>query len=103
MSLVFQKVEGEEDHESLVSVLLHGKVIGTVWRDNSRVYTTTGLPTPRFNKRWFAHLAGTEEDEIIGKGMARAGTRKGDGYFDRHSAVRTLLDTHTEAATAKAE
>lgn len=103
MALVFAKVTGEEDDETLVSVVLNGKIIGTTWRDKSRVYTMAGLPTPRFNNRWFAHLAGTDDDVVIGKGMARAGSRKGDGYFDRHAAVRALLDAREEAAKAKAE
>ena len=101
MSLVFEKVVGEEDDEFLVSVVLNGKVIGTTWRDRSRVYTTAGVPTPRFVNRWFSRLEGADDDEIIGKGMARAGTRKGDGYFDRHAAVRALLDASTEATAAK--
>jgi hypothetical protein len=65
--------------------------MGVVWRQKSRVFDSHSRPTPRFNNRWFARREGADDSDIIGKGMARATSRKGDGYFDRFHAVEALL------------
>lgn len=96
MSLIFEKVPDEED-ESMVRVMLNGKSQGVVWRQKSRVFDSYGRPTPKFNYRWFGRREGADEDEIIGKGMARATSRKGDGYFDRFRAVEALMKSNKDS------
>lgn len=88
MSFTFKEVP-DQDNETLVDVLVNGKVIGQTWRESSRVFNARGLPTPNFRNRWFAQRAG--EEDIVGKGEARATSRKGDGFFDRFSAVAAML------------
>lgn len=100
MSLVFEKVSEEEEDDMVFRVVLNGKPKGVVWRQKSRVFDSYGRPTPRFNNRWFARLEGADEDEIIGKGIARASSRKGDGYFDRFHAVEALLKSENQDTNA---
>lgn len=98
MSFKFEAVP-DQDNETMVSVVINGTIVGTAWLDSSRVYDRAGRPTPRFNKRWFARLDGS--DDIIGKGEARATSRKGDGFFDRHSAVEALLQVRDQARSER--
>lgn len=93
MAMSFEPVEdGEGDDDTCVRIMVNGQSRGMVWCDRSRVFDLRGRPTPRFNRRWFGRREGADEDDIVGKGEARATTRKGDGFFDRAAAVRAVLD-----------
>lgn len=98
MSFTFEPIPDpdDEDNDTMARVLVNNRSIGIVWREKSRVYTKSGYPTPKFNNRWFARLEGADEDDVIGRGEARSTNHKGDGFFDRFTAVQTMLERRKE-------